>query len=221
MKTEQITGDGDGDGDDGDEAPSQRSWGSDGNDGATAPPQAVTVVVHRCRGGAVGDRHRGASASTCGAVTPAVMVVEAALLGVGGGNPGGRSGPRDFWVLMDFTHLSRLVPNSQGVASPTNRGNRGGRSDATTDIMTEGVGQNPPPTKMKMGGGWTGLGGLRTGAPPTTSRDGTRTPGGPEGPRQRQGGETNGLEGAKGATPTPIQLGSYGQGPQGRTTGPR
>ena len=183
--------------------PSQRSWGNDGNDGATAPPQAVTVVVHRCRGGAVRDRHRGASASTCGAVTPAVMVVEAAPLGVGGGNPGGRSGPRDFWVLMDFTHLSGLVPNSQGVASPTNRGNRGGRSDATTDIMTEGVGQNPPPTKMKMGGGWTGLGGLRTGAPPTTSRDGTRTPGGARGTQAETGGGNKRARGGQGGNPHP------------------
>ena len=85
-----------------------------------------------------------------------------------GVNPGGGGlGPRAFWGLTDSTHLASLAPNSQGVASPTNGGNLGGRSDATTDRMMGEVGRIPPPTEMKTGRVSTGSGGVRTGPPPT------------------------------------------------------
>ena len=87
--------------------------------------------------------------------------------GKGGEPRGGRLGPRAFWGLTDSTHLASLAPNSQGVASPTNGGNQGGRSDATTDRMMGEVGRIPPPTEMKTGRVSTGSGGVRTGPPPT------------------------------------------------------
>ena len=112
------------------------------NNGVMAPLQAA---ARRGRGEAVGGRHREATASTRGTVAPAAMVVAAAPPGVGGG-PREDSGLREFLGLVKSTHSARLVPNSQGVASPTNEENRGGRTD-------------PPPTETKTGRGRTGLGG--------------------------------------------------------------
>ena len=68
------------------------------------------------------------------------------------------SDPRAFLGLMDSTHLAGLAPNSQGMASLTNRENRGVMSDTTTYGMTGG-GRTSPPTGMKMGRGRTGSGG--------------------------------------------------------------
>ena len=68
--------------------------------------------------------------------------------------------------MTDSTHLARLATNGQGVASPANGENRGGRSDATTDGMT-GRGEADSPTNGDENGrGIDRFEGVHTGAPP-------------------------------------------------------
>ena len=81
--------------------------------------------------------------STCSAVSPASIVVAAALPGKGGGYLGGGSSIRAFWGLVESTHLAGLAPDSQEVASQTSRYDRRVRSDATTNGMTGGGGGSP------------------------------------------------------------------------------
>ena len=118
----------------------------------------------------------------------------------------GGSGPRDFLGLMDSTHLAGLVPNIQGVASPTNEENWRGRLDARTNGMMGGGGRTPPLTAMKTGRGRIGSGGYVLVLPPQLEETGTEPPWGAEVPRRRRGRRRTGPRGQWGQPP-PTQLG--------------
>ena len=79
---------------------------------------------------------------------------------------------------MELTHSAGLVPNFQGVASPTNRENEGGQSDATAGVMMGGGVRTPIPTETKTGGGRTGSGGYVLVLPPKLGEIGTGILGG-------------------------------------------
>ena len=105
------------------------------------------------------------------------MVVIAALTGEWEETQGG-SGHRAFWGLVDVTQLAGLVPNSQGVDSPTKGVNWGRSSYTTTNRMTGGG--TPPPTEMKKVGGQTGSGGYVLVPLPQLGKTGPVPPGGPK-----------------------------------------
>ena len=118
-----------------------------------------------------------------------------------GGDLGEGSGPRDCLGLMGSIHLAGLAPNSQGVASLTNRENWEWSSDATTDGMKGGE-DGPSYQRRQNRQGGDGVGGVSTGAPPTTRGDRTETPGRTEGPIWRRGGG-KWAQGGQGSNPPP------------------
>ena len=76
---EKITGDGYG----ANEAPRQHAWCNEGNNRATALPQAAARVAHGGKGGNVRGGNKGGSTSTRITVAPTAMVLAASLPGAG------------------------------------------------------------------------------------------------------------------------------------------
>ena len=85
-----------------------------------------------------------------GAVTPAAMVEEEALPGGKAlrKTPGGGLSRMTLLGLMDSTHLAGPAPDPQGVVRPTNRENKGRRSDAPTN-GTAGGGEDRLPYQQR------------------------------------------------------------------------
>ena len=204
---EQITGDSN----DADEAQHQSAWGNDGNDRATAPLREAVGAARGGGGNAVGGLIRGVAVITRATVAPAAMVVVADL--PGGGDHGG-SGPGSFLGLMESTQLTRLALDSQGVASPTNGENQGGRLDATTNGMLGGGWTDPPTNRDKNGRGTDGDRGYILVPPPQLGEMGLGPTGGGRGTHTETGGGWIGPRGAK-VGAGGLWGGIRTQGPQG------
>ena len=80
-------------------------------------------------------------------------------------------GPREFLSLLDLTQLAWLAPDLHVVAIPTNRENQGGQMDATTNGTMGGGTKASPTNGDENGQVMDGVGGVRTGALPTTRVD--------------------------------------------------